>query len=104
MRTRLRHGRRAIVPAMAAVAIFGGWAAARNYPVVVPGIVQSVEGNSDNRCPFNGDPMRYQQVFAAAEFPSGPYQISRLTLRPDANNGAAFAANIADIQINLSTT
>lgn len=73
-------------------------------PVTIPSSMLAGEGNSDNQYPFNGAPIRYQQVIAASEFPSGPRWITRLALRPDAVGGRAFAESLSNIQINLSTT
>ena len=75
-------------------------------PVVVPNANAAVAGNSDNRFPFlvTGG-MRYQQVFDASEFSSlgGPQFINQLSLRNGPFVATAFTANIASIQISLST-
>jgi hypothetical protein len=77
------------------------WAAST---VTSPGIVASAEGNFDNLYPFNGAPMRYQQVISASEFNTGAGWINQIRLRPDGINGSAFSETLASIQINLSTT
>jgi hypothetical protein len=87
----------------AAMITLAGWAVVDDS-VTVPGVAAAVEGNSDNLYPFNGDPMRYQQVITASEFPGGPRTISRIALRPDGVAGAAFSETLSKIQINLSTT
>ena len=89
--------------AASALLASAGWAWTTN-PVTVPSTVRDVEGNSDNLYPFNGDPMRYQQVIAASEFTAGPCQITRIALRPDAVAGAAFSETLTNVQITLSTT
>jgi hypothetical protein len=88
-----------------AVALLGsaGWAPAAD-PVTIPSSVQAGEGNSDNQFPLNGDPIRYQQVIAASEFPAGQRWITRIALRPDGASGAAFSETLSNVQINLSTT
>ena len=72
--------------------------------VTTPGSVKTTEGNSDNLYPFNGDPIRYQQIIAATEFSGGAGWITQIRLRPDAASGAAFSETLNSVQINLSTT
>jgi hypothetical protein len=76
------------------------WAAS----LTVPGAVKTTEGNFDNLYPFNGDPIRYQQVITATEFNGGAGWIGQIRLRPDGASGAAFSETLSDIQINLSTS
>lgn len=97
--------RAVVVPSCIAVAALAsaGWALALD-PVTIPSTVLAGEGNSDNQYPFNGSPMRYQQVIAASEFPSGARTITRIALRPDAVGGGAFSETLSNIQISLSTT
>jgi hypothetical protein len=86
-----------------------GWACADDS-VTIPSAAQAGEGNSDNQFPFNGNPIRYQQVilasefFSASEFPPEPRMITRIAMRPDAATGAAFSETLSNVQINLSTT
>src|SRR5690242_3899562 len=72
--------------------------------VTVPSTVKGAEGNSDNLYPFNGDPIRYQQIIAASEFTTGAGWITQIALRPDAASGVAFSETLTKVQINLSTT
>jgi hypothetical protein len=89
---------------MLSVALLGlagvAWAAS----VTTPGAVKTTEGNSDNLYPFNGEPIRYQQIVGATEFGGGAGWISQILLRPDAASGAAFSETLTNVQINLSTT
>jgi hypothetical protein len=78
---------------------------------VVPNHLAAVEGNANNGFPFNIEyfglsSQRYQQVFAASEFPSlsEPHFITHIAFRPDAYSGWAFASTLSHLQINLSTT
>jgi hypothetical protein len=72
---------------------------------IVPGSLAAVEGNLNNAFPFNtGSEMRYQQVYAAAEFGSDPFWIDAILFRPDSEFGDAFAKSYPSVQINLSTT
>jgi len=72
--------------------------------ITTPGSARTVEGNSDNLYPFNGEPIRYQQVIAASEFTGGAGWITQLVLRPDGASGAAFSETLTNVRINLSTT
>lgn len=81
--------------------IGGAWA---SDPVTIPASARDVEGNSDNLYPFNGNPIRYQQVVAASEFPPGPRTIARLAFRADAASGAAFAEGLGYVRIRLTTS
>jgi hypothetical protein len=72
--------------------------------VTTPGSVGSNEGNSDNLYPFNGDPIRYQQIIAASEFSNRAGWITQIVLRPDAASGASFSERLTNVQINLSTS
>ena len=80
--------------------------------VVVPRVLQAVEGTSNSCFPFDlGDyflnSQRYQQVYAASEFgdAGGPIRITALAFRPDTNMWAsAFAGSLPRVQINFSTT
>src|SRR5438128_735570 len=76
--------------------------------LVVPNSLATVEGSSGNRYPFNigASTMRYQQVYAAAEFglmPAGGAYITGIAFRRDAG-WSAFSTNLPAVQINLSTT
>lgn len=84
--------------------------------VVVPNSLTSVEGDLQNAAPFDiSDPrttvlpsQRYQQVYAASQFPSlaGQVLITQIAFRPNstAELGEAFSSTLPDIQIDLSTT
>jgi phosphatidylinositol-3-phosphatase len=82
------------------MSIFGG-------PLVVPGEWAAVQGDAGNLFPFfSSQPMRYQQVFDAAQFsrlnPGGGL-ISRIAFRGH-GPGVPFAATVPQLQIKLSTT
>ena len=79
--------------------------------IVVPRILQAVEGESNLCFPFDlGDysfnSQRYQQVYADSEFRDfvGPVRITAIAFRPDSQWGNSFAGLLPKIQINLSTT
>lgn len=81
--------------------------------VVVPSSLKTVEGDVNNSFPFNlgSSSIRYQQVYAASEFPyNQPIKITHVWFRPDAafkgfpGLGSAFSSTLLDVQINLSTT
>ena len=78
--------------------------------VVVPNGLANTEGNNDANIPFGpiGLPgVRYQQVYLHTEFASvsGPHKITQITFRPKFNVSGPFSSmDIANIQINLSTT
>ena len=86
--------------------------------VIAPADRVVTEGTIANFYPFgiditdpaiNQNPLtsqRYQQAYAASLFAGydGPLTITGISFRPDATFGGAFAATLADIQINLSTT
>ena len=94
----------------------GAIGAAQAVTVVSPSSLQNVEGDAYNSYPFNisnppnpATPLnsqRYQQVYAATDFGSlsEPHLITRISFRPDATLGSAFASTLPDIQINFSTT
>jgi hypothetical protein len=87
-------------------------ASASAQSIVVPRVLQAVEGASNICFPFDlGDysynSQRYQQVYAASEFADagGPIRITAIAFRPDTNMWAsAFAGLLPGVQINLSTT
>jgi hypothetical protein len=79
-----------------------------NPDVVVPNSARTVEGNINNGYPFDLtqtglSSQRYQQVYAASQFP-GAGLITQIIFRPDAFAGHAFSSTLSDIQIDLSTT
>jgi len=81
-------------------------AGAASAQIVVPGANAATEGDSNNRFPFYaGDfgPMRYQQVYAAGEFGSGPIVISAIQFRLDADD-ESFSGMDTELVIRLSTT
>lgn len=73
-------------------------------PVTIPASAREVEGNSDNLYPFNGNPMRYQQVIAASEFPAKPRTIRKIALRVDSAAGSGFSESLGHVRIGLSTS
>ncbi|HEY9876599.1 MAG TPA: hypothetical protein V6D12_24445 [Candidatus Obscuribacterales bacterium] len=103
-----------VATAGAAFMALGTIGAAPAVTVVSPNNVANVEGDAANSYPFNiGNPnvgsltsQRYQQVYAATDFGalSQPQLITRISFRPDATLGSAFASTLPDIQINFSTT
>jgi hypothetical protein len=77
--------------------------------IVSPSAQASVEGNIDNGLPFNIafvglSSERYEQVYSATQFGSGPLLITGLAFRPDANTGAAFSTILSNVSIFLTTT
>ncbi len=76
-------------------------------PLVVPNEWSKAFGNTGNLFPlFSSQPMRYQQVFDAAEFsglnPSGGI-INRIAFRGH-GPGIPFIGTVPQLQVNLSTT
>jgi len=72
--------------------------------IVSPSADTSVEGNSNNGFPFNIalfglSSERYEQVYSATQFGSGPLLITGLAFRPDANTGAAFSTTLSNVSI-----
>lgn len=80
-----------------------GWASATS-PVIIPDAAATVEGNSDNLYPFNGEGCRYQQVIVSGEFSGTPCWIQGFALRPDSVGGQAFSVTLDAVKIRLSTT
>jgi len=78
--------------------------------VVTPQTSRSAEGNSNNLYPFTpGGGMRsqrMQQVYAASDFAGtgAKIWITEIAFRPDAYSGSAFAVELPQVQVNLSTT
>jgi len=74
--------------------------------IVSPSADTSVEGNSNNVFPFDIglSSQRYEQVYRATEFGSGPLLITGLAFRPDAEFGAAFSTTLSNVSIFLTTT
>jgi hypothetical protein len=104
---RLSRQLRVLVLGLAAWGLLGGMAQAAF--VVVPNALANTEGDSNNGFPFNIanfqlSSQRYQQAFASSQFPAGPELITQITFRPDAGTGAAFAATLPNVRIDLSTT
>jgi hypothetical protein len=80
--------------------IFGG-------PLVVPNEWGTAQGDAGNLFPlFSAQPIRYQQVFDAAQFsrltPGGGL-INRIAFRGH-GPGVPFTGTVAQLQVNLSTT
>ncbi len=98
---------------LAFIALLSLSISARAGLVVTPAGNVSVEGNRDNGFPFNlgaldqPSTIRYQQFYTADAFsglaPGGEF-ITQILFRPGAQDGAAFASILPDIQINLSTS
>jgi hypothetical protein len=102
-----------VATAGAAFMALGTIGAAQAVTVVSPSSLENVDGNAYNSYPFDiSNPsapltsQRYQQVYAATDFGalSQPQLITRISFRPDATLGSAFASTLPDIQINFSTT
>jgi hypothetical protein len=82
-----------------------------NADTIVPSALAAVEGNGNNQWPFNnGFPSfeltgseRYQQVYAASEFPAAML-ITAIEFRPDGTFGRAFASTLSNVRVDLSTT
>jgi hypothetical protein len=75
--------------------------------VVVPNNLATTEGRSGNGYPFNlTDSVRFQQVYAASQFPStpGPVLISEIAFRPSATSGTSFTNVLPWVTVELSTT
>jgi hypothetical protein len=101
-------GSRSFLTAIVALAMLATMAEGARAGLVVPNSLETVEGDDSNILPFSiGDfgltSMRYQQVYAASEFPE-PLLITAIHFRPDALFGIPFESTLPSIQINLSTT
>src|SRR5262245_25348626 len=70
--------------------------------VVVPNSLASTDGNGNNTFPFfvTGG-QRYQQVYAANQFP-GAMTIGQIAFRPDSISNT-FTRNLSSVVITLST-
>lgn len=79
-----------------------GASAAVASPVVVPGALVNVEGNSNNCFPFACGAQRYQQVFDASTFGGASGLIDKILFRLD--GGATSSAATFDLTIALSST
>jgi phosphatidylinositol-3-phosphatase len=82
------------------ISIFSG-------PLVVPNEWSTAQGDAGNLFPlFSSQPIRYQQVFDAAQFsrlnPGGGL-INRIAFRGH-GPGTPFTGTVAQLQVNLSTT
>jgi hypothetical protein len=78
---------------------------------VVPGGFATTEGDSNNISPWDaGDldytDVRYQQVYAAAEFAAlgQPGVLTDIAFRVDRELGSAFSAVLPDVQLVVSST
>jgi hypothetical protein len=101
-------GPRSLLTAIVALAMLATMAEVARAGTVVPNSLETAEGNSNNSFPFNIEPFgltaqRYQQVYAASDFPES-LVITAISFRPDAFLGNPFASTLSSIQINLSTT
>lgn len=84
-------------------ALMGGEAAAA--PVVVPNTLATVEGNDSNFGPFFSNSVRYQQVYSASQFPTGPLTITQIAFRPDGSVAdPSLFIRFDAVRIDLSTT
>lgn len=99
-----RKGLRSVAIGLAVWTALAG-ALAHADVVMVPNGLENTDGNSGGQqIPFLiSQQIRYQQVYAASEFP-GPICITQIAFRPDAAVVSGFTSSIEDIQINLSTT
>ena len=102
----MRNFRFGVIAALAAVST-AGFA----QVLVVPGAQENVEGNINNGFPFhytgfngNLNAQRYQQVYGANAFTTGPILITGISFRPDAIAGDAFNVVLPSILIRMSTT
>jgi len=87
------------------VAVAGVFAVpAGSTPICVPNVYASAPGPSNNAYPFNWGDMRYQQVYAAAEFGGFGGLITGIAFRPDEEFGQAFSTSGIDAEIRLSHT
>jgi len=74
---------------------------------VVPARFATTPGDTPGLFPLfpgAGSPLRYQQVFDAADFPPGVLRITQIAFRANSANTAPFSGTIPQIQISLSTT
>jgi hypothetical protein len=78
--------------------------------VVVPSHLADADGNVSNVYPFSRfrQTVRYQQVFAASQFPFAPLMISQISFRPGGpypfSEATIGLTTMESIQFNLSTT
>jgi PEP-CTERM motif-containing protein len=102
-------GSRSFLTAIVALAMLATMAEVARAGLVVPNSLGTAEGNTNNGYPFSiGDfgltSQRYQQVYAASDFPES-LVITAISFRPDAFFGNPFTSTtLPSIQINLSTT
>jgi hypothetical protein len=72
--------------------------------IIVPNAFAGMPGNAANPGPFFDNSVRYQQVYAASQFP-GPLVITEISFRPAASdNQATFPLRFDTVRIGLSTT
>lgn len=78
-------------------------AATAHSQVVVPNLLTNLEGNFDNRIPWDGEaPVRYQQVFLGSEV--GPIvELQQIRFRQDDFHGEPFSNTIPDVTIILTS-
>ena len=75
--------------------------------IVVPNTLATADGNDNNFGPFFNNSVRYQQVYAASQFPSstGPLMITQIAFRPDGSvTDASLKIFFNTARIDLSTT
>jgi hypothetical protein len=106
-----RSTTRSLRAALLAASLAVGGLALPGYAatIVAPGGFATTEGDSNNTLPFSAGgltSMRYQQVYAAADFallnPAGG-TITQILFRPDGSYGGV-SGTIPSIRIDLSTT
>lgn len=100
---------RSITSFFAAAVLAAVAASAASADIVVPGANGTRSGGSNNFFPFSltaGVSQRYQQLYAGTEFGTAPVTLYGLKFRQATDGGtqgAAFAATIPSIKLNLST-
>ena len=89
-----------------AALVLGSLALASPSPadVVVPNQFANTPAPQGNALPFSWmNSHRFQQVYAASEFPAGTLQISEIAFRLDQNH-AAVSETLSDVELRLSTS
>lgn len=81
---------------------FAAEAAPKELTAVVPKFLEKQDFDYGSGTLSN--PGRYQQVYAASEFPAGLLKITELRFRPNRYVSTTFTTTIEKIEIHLSTT
>ncbi|HEY7388923.1 MAG TPA: PEP-CTERM sorting domain-containing protein [Bryobacteraceae bacterium] len=72
---------------------------------VVPNAQATMEGNDNNFGPFFDNSVRYQQVYSASQFPTGPVTITGIAFRPDGSvTDSSLIIRFDSVRFDLSTT